>query len=228
MPSITDGCTLSMDEETFPYLILEDTNETYEITVIGSSPCNLTFLAVGGGGNEGGGDAGAGSGYLKFVSIQVNDGTRITASVGDERQPSSVEIFNGRSFNRYTAESGQDGQDGGRGYSGGGAARGQYYGGTNGGNGQGAGGGKGTGEDITRYIFRSWTLTPGRGGRPHTSSDNWFGGGGGGVMVDGEGPPRPSEYQGSGYGGGGSGYSSHLSSESGLPGVILIEVFEAE
>ena len=71
-------------------------------------------------------------------------------------------------------------------------------------------------------------LSPGRGGRPHTSSDNWFGGGGGGVMVDGEGPPRPSEYQGSGYGGGGSGYSSHLSSESGLPGVILIEVFEAE
>ena len=61
-----------------------------------------------------------------------------------------------------------------------------------------------------------------------SSSDLWYGGGGGGVLVDGEGPPRPSEYQGSGYGGGGSGYSSHLSSESGLPGVILIEVFEAE
>ena len=234
LPSNTGGCTLSMDGDTYQYLKLEDTNETHEITVIGSSQwqCNLTFLAVGGGGHEdaGGGDGGAGSGYLKYVSIQVNDGTSITADVGNEQQPSNVKIWqSGNIFINYKAESGQDGQgpsNGGRGYCGG-AAEGQYNGGTNGGDGEGAGGGKGTGEDITQYIFRSWTLSPGRGGKPYTSAGDWYGGGGGGVLVDGGGPMY-SNYQGSGYGGGGGGYNGNGGYESGLPGVILIEVIKAE
>ena len=206
--------------------MLENTTETHEIIVIGSSPCNkcnLTFLAVGGGGHEdaGDGDGGAGSGFVRYVSIQVNDGTRITANVGDQRQPSSVKIWqSGFIFKHYKAKSGQDGQgtsNGGRGYSGGGA-KGEHDGGTNGGNGEVAGG-KGTGEDISAYTFRSWKLSPGRGG---TAYDGSYGGGGGGVLVDGEGPMY-SDYQGSGYGGGGSGYDTY---ESGLPGVILIETTE--
>ena len=205
---------------------LENTSEIYSIQVIGPSPCKLTFLAVGGGGNENGGDGGAGSGYLKYLSINVDSETEIIANVGDEREASTVDIVKGHGRSRvtthYKAKSGQDaqGDSGGRGYSGGGAS-GSYAGGENGNKGEGSTGGKGTGEDISAYIFSSWSLQPGPGGKALVEGAcDFCGGGGGGVLIDGSGPDG-TEWQDSGYGGGGSGFSGVA---SGLPGVILIEV----
>ena len=71
---------------------------------------------------------------------------------------------------------------------------------------------------MTDYIFSSWTLTPGAGGKFQDDFYDNFGGGGGGVMVDGAGP-QANEFQGQGYGGGGDGGGLH-----GLQGVILLEV----
>ena len=222
----SDGCKLSLDGDLQQSMKLENTSEIYSIQVIGPSPCKLTFLAVGGGGNENGGDGGAGSGYLKYLSINVDSETEIIANVGDEREASTVAIVKGHGRSRvtthYKAKSGQDaqGDSGGRGYSGGGA-RGSYTGGENGNKGEGSTGGKGTGEDISAYIFSSWSLQPGPGGKALVEGACHFcGGGGGGVLIDGYGPDG-TEWQGSGYGGGGSGFSGVA---SGLPGVILIEV----
>ena len=62
-------------------------------------------------------------------------------------------------------------------------------------------------------------FSPGAGGYRQ------YGGGGGGLLVSGEGPGRDHEGQGEGYGGGGEGQqeSSQLVN-TGLPGLILIEV----
>ena len=108
-------------------------------------------------------------------------------------------------------------------------------GGSDGGDGEDVVAGAGSGQDVTTFTFNTWVLTPGAPGQGYKYSYNYtscssssayfyerfYGGGGGGVLVDGEGPTRPSVYQGSGYGGGGSGYSSY---PNGLPGVILMEV----
>ena len=146
--------------------------------------------------------------------------------MGGSRQSSHLNFINGYPFHGFTVGPGQVGQkDGGDGYCGGG---GQGYdndnggdGGTDGGDGDNGSigrGGEGTGQDISTYTFRTWTLTPGAGGG--RSEDN--AGGGGGVLVDGAGPDA-NNYQGRGFGGGGSGYN-----DDGLQGVILIEITSDE
>ena len=89
--------------------------------MLGSSSCQLTLLAVGGGGE--GDNTGGGSGYLKYQTVTLELGVNtITARVGAGRQASTV-IING---NTLTAEKGKSGYSsgsgshGGDGYSGGG------------------------------------------------------------------------------------------------------------
>ena len=67
--------------------------------------------------------------------------------------------------------------------------------------------------------FTKFVLTPGEGG------NNIQGGGGGGVLVDGQGPASLPG-QGQGYGGGGEGVFSDpvQPSNSGLQGVVVMEV----
>ena len=94
-----------------------------------------------------------------------------------------------------------------------------YSGGSDGSDGEGSRGGSGTHEDISDYIFTTWTLTPGDGGSP--SYNYWlkyFGGGGGGVLVNSSGPST-NQYKGQGYGGGGNGWYA-----DGLPGLVLLEI----
>ena len=116
----------------------------------------------------------------------------------------------------------------GAGYSGGGQAQGiGHSGGSDGSDGDGTYGGSGTQEEISDYIFITWTLTPGDGGSAHYSTyytgngGSWNGGGGGGVLVNSKGPGTDTEYNGQGYGGGGSGASPN---RIGLPGLVLLEI----
>ena len=224
LPIEPSGCSLALDGELYPSLMLTDTGyETHHITVTGAGSCGLTLLLVGCGGN--GVFGGAGSGYLNYRRIQVAPGTVLIADVGEKGYNSYVAIRGGETL---TAEPGQDAQDwdGGAGYCGGGGV-GDIGGGGNGGTDGGDGddgsygtGGAGSGEDISLYTFSAWTITPGAGGNYYYYDGNYhYGGGGGGVLVDGEGP-EASEYQGQGFGGGGSGKSIY---GDGLKGLILIE-----
>ena len=131
---------------------------------------------------------------------------------------------------------GDTGNDGGAGYSGGGEfikySDSGYKGGSDGSAGEGrrGEGGSGTGEDISEYVFTTWTLTPGAGGSPigcGPSAANQCGGGGGGVLVDGAGPDTdyPST-KGKGYGGGGNGRTDP-GFDIGLQGIILLEISSA-
>ena len=217
-------CSLALDGEENTSLMLNKTGQTHNVTITGWGSCHLNFLLVGGGGNEGGYDGGAGSGYLEYQSLQVPAGTVLTAQVGDQRQSSSVTLSSG---DTYTANPGQDGHgfDGGDGYSGGGGGgwSSGSAGGTNGGDGHGGSegsGGHGTGEDVSSFTFISWNIKAGAGGEVvHSSSGYGYGGGGGGVM-NGQGP-QSSPYKGQGYGGGGSGFYSY---GDGMSGVILTEI----
>ena len=121
-----------------------------------------------------------------------------------------------------------------------------FNGGSNGGNGEGDPGfrdgfdgrAKGTGENIADYSFKNFKLSPGEGGRYHYYSykENsictncnravYYGGGGGGVLVDSKGPTATSS-QGKGYGGGG-GAGCLKGCNTGLPGVILLEVVKVD
>ena len=139
-----------------------------------------------------------------------NFNEEIQVDVGDIREESMIKINNHETFR---AESGMNPQNfhGGDGYSGGG-----YYdhaGGSDGSDGEGDYGGHGTGEDVTKYQFFAFEISPGQGGRNAGS----YGGGGGGVLDNGQGPDGGN--RGQGYGGGGGGFSS------GHSGVVLIEVF---
>ena len=73
--------------------------------------------------------------------------------------------------------------------------------------------------NLYHLEFTKFVLTPGQGG------DNIQGGGGGGVLVDGKGPASLPG-QGQGYGGGGEGVFSDpvQPSNSGLQGVVIMEV----
>ena len=216
--------------------MLTDTFTHYygeEIIVTGFGSCHLTLLLVGGGGAEGNYFSGAGSGFLEYRSIDVSAGTVLTAFVGDMGERTRVEISGGETISASAGGiSDSSGvHDGGIGYcGGGGGGRNSGYagaGGTNGGNGGGgsdSSGGHGTGEDISRYTFTTWTITPGAGGEVfHANSGGMHhGGGGGGILVDGKGPfGLWSVYRGEGYGGGGGGISM---TSPGQQGVILMEI----
>ena len=230
-----EPCALQLFGVSHKFLRLTDTSATYNITVSGVNgsglaQCELRFLAVGGGGRyPGSNGGGAGSGYLKYRTVNVASGTVIDIDVGDEAQPTSVDISN---LETFVARPGQDGQGrdkGGRGYSGGGgqgkSGDKKPTGGTNGGDGldgnnSGARGGTGTGENIYTYTFNKWSLAAGEGGQDY---EGW-GAGGGGVLVDGVGPPA-SVYQGQGFGGGASGFkTAGTNYGAGLPGVVLVEI----
>ena len=228
-------CFFEINGEFSQSVMLSNTGETFNITVNGFGSCELRFLAIGGGGNGYDnihGYAGAGSGYVQYKSIHfdlesLGGGIVISAQVGDQSETSSVNILNGDNSIGFDADRGQNGggYNGGSGYSGGGGYnldgndRRPHNGGTDGGDGGSNAGGAGSGQDISAYIFRSWTLTPGAGGKPCYSNFCSYGGGGGGILVNGAGPDWGNNHQGQGYGGGGSGESG------GLQGVVLFEIF---
>ena len=76
-------CGLILDGEENTSLMLTNTDQTHDVTITGWGLCDISFLLVGGGGRGGSGDAGAGSGYLEYGSLQVSAGTVLTARVGD-------------------------------------------------------------------------------------------------------------------------------------------------
>ena len=190
-----------------------------------------------------GGKCGGGSGFLKYYFTAVPAGEmKITARVGGGGSvgwypggTSYVWLNNSKTIEAKGGATGGGGNErthvGGHGYSGGG----DFYdldntliynnGGSNGGKGGGHSGGGGTGENIAAYSFDNFRLSPGQGGQFH---HRWYddimlnyGGGGGGVLVDNNGPTAGS-HQGKGYGGGGGPHGG-----DGLPGIILMEVFES-
>ena len=216
------GCSLAVGGEEQQALMVTSVGEAREIAVTGRGECNLTLLVVGGGGAFGYG-GGAGSGYLEYRSLQVSAGTVLTATVGYQRQASSLAISGGETVMAQPGQDAPGNSNGGDGYSGGGGYGYDYGGdgGSDGGDGEDGSDyicGRGTGEDVSLYTFTTWSLTPGDGGQAYHG--RYYGGGGGGVLVDGAGP-QASQYQGQGYGGGSSGWSFY---GEGLPGLILLEV----
>merc|ERR1712012_1017724 len=142
----------------------------------------MKILAIGGGG-AGGWGAGGGSGYISYTTRTIST-EEIRIYVGDEGQHSVVTLND----NEVRAEPGEDGGDnnGGSGYSGGGAYCGSTdgcNGGYNGGDGEDGPeyrGGRGTGEDVTQYKFDHYKLSPGDAGERYNDYGDYYGGGGGG------------------------------------------------
>ena len=156
-------------------MVIED---QLDVIVNAFGSCELTILAVGGGGE--GYYQGGGSGYLQYQKISLSTGiTSLQATAGANAQPSSV-TFNGTSIVANPGQAaGGTNNDGGAGSSGGG----QYVyanggnGGSDGSDGGGSQGGSGTHEDISEYIFTTWQLTPGDGGSPNGGFFGNYGGG---------------------------------------------------
>ena len=77
--------------------------------------------------------------------------------------------------------------------------------------------------DLHRYSFREWSLTPAHGGRGYYAVMGQGSFGGGGVLVGGAGPCDHAycggDNQGQGYGGGGGGEV-----DTGMQGIILLEL----
>ena len=191
--------------------------------------CQLRAFLVGGGGSMSG-DAGGGSGYLKYYSELTGPPITIELLVGGSQQASFVQLENGT---RIIAEAGKDGMGwvedgykGGDGYSGGGC-RGHCYGGSNGSDGQGddhGEGGSGSQVDLTSFPLDNFVLSPGPGGKwcewnIWGSPGGVKGGGGGGIIVNGE----VSGKQGYG-GGGGGGEGIYCGGGGANGGIILVEI----
>ena len=197
------------------------TEDEVDVTVSAIGSCELTILAVGGGGM--GAHYGGGSGFLQYQKIRVSNGiTSLSVVAGASAQPSSVTFtYSGISIVANPGLRGDGIYGGGMGYSGGGAGRynSGYSGGSGGSDGEGPDGGQGSHEDISEYIFTTWTLTPGDGGSAFYGDS----GGGGGIMVN-SGGPGGDKYKGQGYGGGGNGQISH---NTGYPGLVLLETSSA-
>ena len=214
-------CFFDVKGDRLESLMVNGTSVEVNLTAIVFGSCNLTILAVGGGGQ--GQRGGGGSGYLQYQKISLSTAglTTLIAETGNGTQASSV-TYNGTSIVAKPGHAGNGSITGGGGYSGGGQG-GNFNGGSDGSAGEGSHGGSGTGEDIRKYVFTTWTLTPGAGGSgaPYPGC----GGGGGGVMVNGAGPDtdQPFPGKGKGYGGGGSGIPA-LPFNIGLQGIILLEI----
>jgi len=185
------------------------------------SSCELTIVAIGGGGSHGN-YGGGGSGYIETASISLIANRTLLVHVGGGTEESRVVTAAGETIVRAHPGKYGGSYNGGDGYSGGGAGGGKYqYGGSGGSNGgdgndssNGVPGGKGSGLDISTIALEHFKLTPAAGG----DSCGISGGGGGGVLVDGQGPPGPHNEGGSyGAGGGGCTYYEHQ-------GIILIEI----
>ena len=174
---------------------------TSNVNIRAFGDCELTVVAVGGGGRGDGGYGGGGSGYVASTSIKIHN-SQLVVKVGGPGETSSLQTSEGEII--ITAAPGEDSQanSGGAGYSGigGGAATNNYSGdgGEDGGDGHdssnGYNGGAGSGLNISSISLEQFTLTPGAGG---------VRGGGGGVLVNMDGP-QDTDQSGQGYGGGGS------------------------
>ena len=191
------------------------------VTILALGDCELTVVAVGGGGSHS--YLGGGSGYVATTSLTVLS-SELVVRVGGPRQLSSLETSEGETI--ITAQSGQDGFSpaGGAGYSGGGGGRNdsRYLGGDGGQDGGDGGDGNcpggchgaaGSGLDLSVIRLTRFSLSPGLGG----TKNGQYGGGGGGVMVDEEGP-QATVHDGQGYGGGGA----HVGTPG--SGLVLLEI----
>ena len=214
-------CSFNVNGDSVMSLMV--TEDQVDVTVNVSGSCELTILAVGGGGQGNG--QGGGSGYLQYQKKRIDHFSGITsinAKAGSAAEASSV-TYNGTIVlaRANPGQEGDTGNGGGDGYSGGGQYDRYtgYNGGSDGSAGEGSLGGSGTGEDIKEYVFKTWTLTPGAGGRGRECGSYHCGGGGGGVLVDGAGPDT-DQFKGQGYGGGGGGSGY----DTGLPGIVLVEI----
>ena len=229
-------CSFSVGGENTPltaYKFTEPGNTTVTISPLATLGCEMTVMAVGGGGSGGGGSgggpgyiAGGGSGYVSSTTVPVPD-SQLVACVGGPGAESS--ILSGMGETVLSAKPGHSdgysnsfGSYGGDGYSGGGA------GGSNAGDGGEDGsdgccdghGGKGSGFDLASTSLEHFTVSPGAAGERHIINGGaHYRGGGGGVLVDGAGP-RDSTYDGEGFGGGHGGYYSGV----GTPGIVLMEI----
>ena len=200
------------------------TNPGVEVNVEVTGDCEMNQLRmflVGGGGQ--GIWAGGGSGYLRYLTMDLSGEKNIRLTVGDHQEASSV-IVNNLSI---VAEPGDDYDSfaGGDGYSGGSGrceSAVPCRGGSDGGDGDDGRefAGHGTGENVTNYKLDNWLLSPGAGG-DGGSCALLLGAGGGGVLVSGSGP-RHDVQDGEGYGGGGAYCSGH--DANGQQGVILMEI----
>ena len=208
---LTDGTTNG--------LVFARTNLTATL-VSAEEDCFLEVRALaigGGGGYDGSGHyGGGGSGYPEVGLLQLRANETLNLIVGGAKQTSSVEK-EGQVI--LIAAAGQDnnGNNGGDGYSGGGAGNdGGYDGGDGESNGN-SDGGKGSGIDVSTLNMTRFVLTPGKAGLAYNDA---YGGGGGGILVNGEEPSGGSGFEAEGFGGGGSrGYYG-----TGRPGCVLIEV----
>ena len=237
------GCSLSLDGNAayFKFIKFTKPQITTKVTVKGDSDCQIRILLIGGGGtatgttNYGGG---GGSGFIEYGTINVFYPTTFQVHVGETGEASSVIYSSVTSVDdtHVLAHPGQDailtGGRGGNGWSGGGDGCCQgpgYIGARNGGDGDGDGQqGSGTGEKLSSFPMKYFTLTPGDGGQPQPVKDRKGGGGGGGVLVDGFGPLKIIG-QGEGYGGGGTyceGKGCNYNMRKGLPGLILMEIVD--
>jgi len=217
----TRTCELLVEGETRQSLMLVDTGRDHNVSVVSyGGRCSLRVFAVGGGGS-GGNSAGGGSGYLNYFTTVLPPVTSpVKVRVGGGSGASKVTIY-GQTF---SAPPGQNGENGGAGYSGGGGSC-SCNGGSNGtiGPNNWWNGGQGTGEDITQYTLTDFNLSPGIGGEYTPYSLYSCGGGGGGALVNGDGPQHSSK-QGAGYGGGGSGDGYADSDRGGIKGVVIMEI----
>ena len=229
-------------------LMVTDTREVTEATLVQAGnprdTCQLRSLLVGGGGyaRQGETQAGAGSGFLHYLSYGGYGGAELRVGVGEAGEASTLTI----SGDTFSGLPGQDASKdhygfskGGDGYSGGGDF-GRNKGGTDGSDGWGSGDeGDGQRIDIRTLMetgvwkLTRWNVTPGAPGEysfyDNNLAYNQVGGGGGGILVDGQGPERAALTQGEGFGGGGASVDTDcwdctLAQEWGLQGVVLLEV----
>ena len=199
-------------------------SEVYDYQAVVVGTCSLTAVAVGGGGEDGGG-----SGYIVWDQISVNGSLVVDVKVGGPAQNTEVSVpqlwggYGGLGGTTIVqAEAGSS--DNGDGYCGGGGygyvGRPGGDGGYDGGDGQSgpgssvapAPGGHGSGLKVADIPVTKYILSPGMGGR---GGDR--GGGGGGLLVDGEGPTVLDLTDGEGYGAGAG------DRQKGKPGLVIIE-----
>ena len=213
--SFSSLCTMRIDGEPHQSFMFTNASVT-NVQLIGNNNCKMKILAVGGGGTgRYGGGSGGGSGFIELRDQDLPLGVyNLAVTVGTYGNSSNV-TFDGGLLLEALAGEDADGGCGGDGYSGGSYTSGSVAtrGGSDGSDGYGYCGGSGTGEDISKYSFENFVLTPGDGGYFR------YGGGAGGVLVNGGGPVREDEGQGEGYGGGGQG-----TGQKGLPGFVIIEL----
>ena len=225
--NIPADCSFTVDDNKLSsYMFSEPGTTTVTISPFPAllGECELTALAVGGGG-QGGNYGGGGSGYVSSSSGPV-PASQLVVRVGGPGEESSLQTGAGETVITAIAGQSNSGGDGGAGYSGGGGCcRSDLYGdgGEDGSDGCGSYGGAGSGLNLASISLQRFSLAPGAAGKKHISGGGYHcGGGGGGVMVDGAGP-RDSNHDGEGYGGGMGGYYSETPGSPG-PGVVLIEI----